>query len=106
TRRAAVTWTGQCDDPPAIFSALRTIGYPATLAPEERGRDEEVTRLFKALAVAGFSAMNIMLLSVSVWSGADGDVRQVFHLVSAALALPAILYSGRVFFISAWSAIR
>jgi Cu2+-exporting ATPase len=106
TRRAAVDWTGQRDDPPAIFSALRSIGYPATLALEERGRDEEVARLFKALAVAGFSAMNIMLLSVSVWSGADGDVRQGFHLVSAALALPALLYSGRVFFISAWSAIR
>ncbi|MFN7026635.1 MAG: copper-translocating P-type ATPase, partial [Pseudorhizobium sp.] len=74
--------------------------------PEERGRDKEVTRLFKALAVAGFSAMNIMLLSVSVWSGADGDVRQGFHLVSAALALPALLYSGRIFFVSAWSAMR
>ena len=106
TRRAAVTWTGQRDHPPAIFSTLRAIGYPATLTPEERGRDEEVTRLFKALAVAGFSAMNIMLLSVSVWSGADGGVRQGFHLVSAALALPALLYSGRIFFVSAWSAIR
>ncbi|WP_280139234.1 heavy metal translocating P-type ATPase [Rhizobium sp. Root149] len=106
TRRAAVIWTGQQDQPPAIFSALASIGYPATLASEERGRDEEVTKLFKAVAVAGFSAMNIMLLSVSAWSGADGDVRQGFHLVSAALALPALIYSGRIFFISAWSALR
>lgn len=106
TRRAAVTWTGQQDQPPAIFSALASIGYPATLVSEERGRDEEVTKLFKAVAVAGFSAMNIMLLSVSVWSGADGDVRQGFHLVSAALALPALIYSGRIFFVSAWSALR
>ena len=49
--------------------------------------------------------MNIMLLSVSVWSGAEPETRQAFHWISAALAFPALLYSGRVFFASAWSAL-
>ena len=34
--------------------------------------------------------MNIMLFSVSVWSGADAESRQAFHWISALIALPAI----------------
>ena len=54
------------------------------------------------LAVAGFAAMNIMLLSVSVWSGNVSDItpetRDFFHWVSALIALPAAAYAGRPFF--------
>jgi Cu2+-exporting ATPase len=86
---------------------LERIGYPAHLFSfENDAKDPELSRLLRSLAVAGFCAMNIMLLSVSVWFGADGGTRQAFHLVSALLAFPAILYSGRIFYLSAWSALR
>ena len=64
----------------------------------------------KCLAVAGFAAMNIMLLSVSVWSGNATDMtqetRDFFHWLSALIALPAAAYAGQPFFQSAWRALR
>jgi Cu2+-exporting ATPase len=66
--------------------------------------------LMRSLAVAAFAAMNIMLLSVSVWSGNATDItpetRDFFHWASALIALPAAAYAGRPFFKHAWQALR
>jgi Cu2+-exporting ATPase len=107
TKRVAVSWRTPDGTPPDLIGTLRRIGYDAHLfAAEADSEDSELGRLVRALAVAGFCAMNIMLLSVSVWFGADADTREAFHFISAALAVPALLYSGRIFYISAWSALR
>ena len=69
-RRVTVLWRGEA--PPPMIPALNTIGYPAHLydAGDDR-EDPALSNLLRALAVAGFAASNIMLLSVSVWSGAE-----------------------------------
>ncbi|MGD9768601.1 MAG: heavy metal translocating P-type ATPase [Pseudolabrys sp.] len=106
TRRVTVRWAAG-ETPPPFLETLARLGYAAHLAdPVARDEDTARSELIRALAVAGFAAMNIMLLSVSVWSGADGETRDLFHWISAALALPALAYSGRIFFRSAWQALR
>jgi Cu2+-exporting ATPase len=107
TKRLAIKWRAADGASPDLIGALRAAGYEAHLfSTESDAPDPKYSRLIRALAVAGFCAMNIMLLSVSVWAGADGGTRQAFHWISAGLALPAILYSGRIFYSSAWIALR
>lgn len=106
TKRVAVTWRSD-DRPPPLGEALTGLGYEAHLQDWGPGtRDVQFDRLIRALAVAGFAAMNIMALSVSVWVGAADDTRNLFHWISAAIALPALLYSGRIFFVPALEALR
>lgn len=68
---------------------------------DKAGRD-----LLMRMAVSGFAMMNIMLLSVAVWSGATDATRDLFHWISAAIALPTLAFSGVPFYKSAWSALR
>lgn len=93
-----------------LIPVLERAGYeaheldPGTLnatRTDRAGRD-----LLMRLAVAGFASMNVMLLSVSVWSGASDATRDMFHWISAAIAMPAIAFSGQPFFVSAWGALK
>jgi Cu2+-exporting ATPase len=90
-----------------LTEALRELGFEAQpVADNPLGIEEkERKRLTRALGVAGFGMMNVMLLSVSIWSGADGATRDLFHWLSALIAMPVIAYSGRPFFSSAWMAL-
>jgi Cu2+-exporting ATPase len=107
TRRLRVDHSDELSDD-MLQAAVERLGFgchPFVGETDAKaGRESGI--LMRALAVAGFAAMNVMLLSVAVWSGADPVTRTMFHWLSAAIALPAIAYSGRPFFKSAWSALR
>jgi Cu2+-exporting ATPase len=107
-RRLRVTFARADGEPQRVIETLASIGFPATPiesaeAPEDDGQAAD---LLRSVAVAGFGAMNVMLMSVAVWAGADGATRQTFHIVSGLIAVPVALYAGRPFFRSAWTALR
>lgn len=107
TRRVSIAHDEGVGDE-GLRRAMQRLGFVAEpfLGDASNPEDAETHRLLKALGVAGFAAMNIMLLSVSVWSGAEGATRTMFHWLSALIALPAVAYAGRPFFDSAWAALR
>ena len=92
---------------PQLVGALAQAGFPSQPRGEELALPPSAVKpLLAPLAVAGFACMNVMLLSVSIWSGADGATRDLFHWLSALIGVPAIAYAGRPFFTSAWRALR
>ena len=95
---------------PQLIEALKGVGYEAheldagllsATETDKQGRD-----LLMRLGVAFFSMMNVMLLSIAVWSGAEAATRDMFHWISAAIAIPTVIFSGQPFFKSAWAALR
>ena len=93
-----------------LIEVLRGVGYeaheldPGLLSATET--DKQGRDLLMRLGVAFFSMMNVMLLSVAVWSGAEAATRDTFHWISAAIAIPTVIFSGQPFFKSAWAGLR
>ncbi len=113
TNRLNLSWNEGKIEPTQIFEKLQQLGFeghPFQQRLVELDDQKQSNFLLRCVGVAGFAAMNIMLLSISVWAGHDGDIspetRDFFHWLSALVALPAAAYAGRPFFISAVSALK
>ncbi len=76
---------------------------------DEARRQEERTMLMR-IGVAGAIAMNVMAISLALYSGLFGGIEaefeRYFRWTSLVLVVPAIVWPGRVFFTSAWQAIK
>ncbi|WP_323800070.1 heavy metal translocating P-type ATPase [Parasphingorhabdus sp.] len=107
TKQVAISHLPEIRDD-QLTREIETLGFEAQILADNPLAEEKgsTDRLIRALAVAGFGMMNIMLLSVSVWSGAAGVTRDLFHWLSALIAIPVIAYAGRPFFASAAMALR
>ncbi len=110
-RRVFVTFTSPDTSTGELIGVLKNEGFSsAQLADDDPSQSARSSGLLARVGVAGFAAANIMLLSVSVWSGhasdMDSSVATLFHWLSALIALPAIGYAAQPFFASAYAALR
>ena len=112
-RRLLIEWQGSPARANEFVQAVENLGY--TIQPYDEKAAQEQSKseerfLLLCLGVAGFAMGNVMLLSVGVWSTSAETMgvatRDFLHWISAIIALPGILFSGRVFFRSALSALR
>ncbi len=113
TKRLRIVWEGPVHLGDQWVALINGMGYravpfdPTTLETEDK-KDEKL--LLRCLAVAGFASGNLMLFSIPLWSSDPlqmGEAtRGFFHWMQAAIALPAIAYSGRPFYRSAWRALK
>lgn len=111
-KRVSVTFNNRKTEPQKLIDALDRTGYRAaeSVGSADESAAARADDLLRRLGVAGFAAANVMLLSVSVWAGAASDMDQsaadLFHWLSALIAMPAIAYAGQPFFRSAATALR
>jgi Cu2+-exporting ATPase len=108
-RRVRVVFDPKAASVAGVLDRLDGLGYQARPYDAEAmtaiDRDAPGRDLLARLGVAGFAMMNVMLLSVSVWSGAEAATRDLLHWISALIALPAMAFSGVPFFRSAVAAL-
>jgi Cu2+-exporting ATPase len=117
SRQLTLSWTGPVEDAARLVNAIERLGYrlvPFDARILAAAQDLTGRTLLRALAVAGFAAGNVMLISIGLWAGEAAGwltgmgpaTRDLLHWVSALIALPAIAYAGRPFFRSAIAALR
>lgn len=111
TRRLVMRWIGDRGYANELVALVKRLGYDvrpfdARLDKEE---SEEEKFLLLCVGVSGFAMGNIMLLSAGLWTTDIETMgmatRDFLHWISALIAVPAVMFSGRPFFRSAYKAL-
>lgn len=110
TKRLHLTWNNQAVKLSELLRTLSKVGYSAVPYDSESAegiiKKSNRAMLFR-LFFAGFTMMNMLLVSIALYSGANHDeFRDFFHWVGFALATPTLLYSGSPFYRGAWGGLR
>ncbi|RDH86052.1 MAG: heavy metal translocating P-type ATPase [endosymbiont of Galathealinum brachiosum] len=109
-KRLMVRWDNSQNKISSIIEFLGSIGYSATpFNPETaEGTIKKQNRaLLLRMAFAAFSMMNLLWISIALYSGADeGEYKSLFHWIGFILATPTLLYSGWPFIKGAWTSFK
>ncbi len=109
-KRLQLKWDNRQSKLSDLIRALARIGYSAVPYDPEaaEGSIQKTNRaMLYRLFFAGFAAMNMMWISIALYSGANEDeFRQFFHWMGMALATPTLLYAGYPFYRGALGGLR
>lgn len=109
-RRLKVTWDNNELKLSTILGQLSALGYPSVpYDPEasEGSLNRANRHLLYRMGVAGFAMMNLLWISISLYTGADeGEFQSLFHWVGFMLATPTLIYSGQPFYQGAWANLK
>ncbi|MGM0593105.1 MAG: heavy metal translocating P-type ATPase [Pseudomonadota bacterium] len=112
-KRLLLRWDNRQVQLSTIIQRLGEIGYTSVPfdpeAAEGAIKKQNLALLFR-MAFAGFAMMNLMWISIALYTGADtaddGQFLGLFQWLGFALATPTLFYSGWPFFKGAWSGLR
>jgi Cu2+-exporting ATPase len=112
-QRATVRWDPRHTRPSAMIQAVRNAGYDAApdvaLAARELRRQEHRQTLWR-LFVAGFLAMQVMMMATPSYVAAPGelgqDLRQLLNWGSWILSVPVLWFAGMPFVHGAWQCLQ
>lgn len=108
-----ITWQPQTVAINDIIAKLNQLGYkaqPYIQTKLDLQNKHYEYKLIQAIALLAFATANIMLFSVSEWSGIYLGINLgylvSFHWLSFAISIPIILYAGRLFYIPAFKSLK
>ena len=117
TQRLSINWDKKDDlaneMAPQLVAIIRSLGFeakPFDLESQTDQKKHDETFILRALSVAGFATVAIMLFSDALWftplDALSGATRDLMHWSMALIALPTTIYSGQPFYKSALSALK
>ncbi|MCW8086111.1 heavy metal translocating P-type ATPase [Sabulicella glaciei] len=112
TRRLVLTWVGEAERANHLVGLVARLGFrvaPFSPACMRATEDAEGREMLRALGIAAFGAMNVMLVSVAVWAGGEDmgpQTRHLMHWLAALIGLPTVAVAGIPLFRSAWAGLR
>lgn len=93
-----------------VARLIQELGYEAEIIKSTEDVFEKIAKDLrqdlKRIAITGACAGNIMLFSVSIYAGVEGDILILFRWLNLILFLPVLFYSAIPFYKGAWASLK
>lgn len=114
TKRLVIEWIGEINAINELVQIIQKLGYKLIPFSPDASENENIKYekfLLKCIFIAGLASVSVMMISMGIWIGNfSGEIgkymRMIFHILTAMIAFPAVLYAGEPFFKSALTAIK